>query len=767
MGEPQVYGKYQLLSRIASGGMAEVWLARSSSIGGFEKILAIKRMHPRLSANRDFVSLFIEEAKLTVSLNHPNIVQIFDFGRVDDDYYIAMEYVEGFDLATLAMRARSIETPLPVDAVLFVMSEVFEGLAYAHGRRNAKNESSAVVHRDISPHNILLSLEGQVKISDFGIAKAAEEISATGEIVGKVAYIAPEQARGEQIGPAADLWSAGVVLHEALANARLFARENEPDTLEAVLSHEVPPPSHFNPEVPPEIDALVLSLLDRDDRVRHADARHVAEVLQDTLRRLYPKTKHQRVAEVIRELWGDEMPPLVTNETVRPRSGLSLDATVPSFTASGFERAEPSETDVRGQGRGPRPASRPSSQDRTRADDIDSTKVGEIDVQREVERLQVLFHTNPSLWILVDIGEVYQSAGRHDRALSMYRLAAGMFGQAGLLAQAAAIYHRVADLVEDPSELDDEVGTLSELRGLSHAELFQRLFVGQDHDSHLEEYRDLLELSGSGPSLPAHAPILGDLDREQFVNLFHSMRPYRVPAGEVVLREGEASDSFFWIGRGRVVVSTTNFENRKAYLTSLAEGDCFGEQAFFTQRPRTASVETAEEALLLEVDRRALDGLVRAFPAVEDTLRQFYKERIAESLIARSPLFGRLGARERRALSERFKFENFAPAEVLISEGENSDAFYAIRSGRVHVFTEGDGDRKLIAELGPGDVFGEMAAVKGTPRTASVATVEECELLVLEAEDLKAFLAQNRDVAARVEETMQQRARERSELGKS
>lgn len=759
MGEPQVYGKYQLLSRIASGGMAEVWLARSSSIGGFEKILAIKRMHPRLSANRDFVSLFIEEAKLTVSLNHPNIVQIFDFGRVDDDYYIAMEYVEGFDLATLATRARSLGTPLPVDAVLFVMSEVFEGLAYAHGRRNAKNESSSVVHRDISPHNILLSLEGQVKISDFGIAKAAEEISATGEIVGKVAYIAPEQARGEQIGPAADLWSAGVVLHEALSNTRLFARENEPDTLEAVLSSEIPPPSASNPAVPEEIDALVSTLLDRDERRRHADARHVAEVLQETLRRLYPRTKHQRVAEVIRDLWGDEMPPLVTNETMKPRSALSLDATVPSLTASGFGGEEPSDTDVRGRP----PLARDGSQDRTRADDIDSTKVGEIDVQREVERLQVLFHTNPSLWILVDIGEVYQGANRQDRALSMYRLAAGMFAQAGLLAQAAAIYHRIAELAEDPAELDDEIGTLCELRGIGHTELFARLFVGQDNDSHLDEYRDLLEFSGSGPSLPAHAPILGDLDREQFVKLFHSMRPYRVPAGEVVLREGEASDSFFWIGRGRVVVSTTNFENRKAYLTSLAEGDCFGEQAFFTQRPRTASVETAEEALLLEVDRRALDGLVRAFPAVEDTLRQFYKERIAESLIARSPLFGRLGARERRAMSERFKFEKFAPEEVLIAEGENSDAFYAIRSGRVHVFTEGDGEKKLIAELGPGDVFGEMAAVKGTPRTASVSTVEECELLVLEAEDLKAFLAQNSDMAARVEETMQQRERERSE----
>lgn len=765
MGEPQVYGKYQLLSRIASGGMAEVWLARSSSIGGFEKILAIKRMHPRLSANRDFVSLFIEEAKLTVSLNHPNIVQIFDFGRVDDDYYIAMEYVEGVDFAAVAARARKLGTPLPVDVVFFAMSEVFEGLAYAHGRRNAKNESTAVIHRDISPHNILLSLEGQVKISDFGIAKAAEEISATGQIVGKVAYIAPEQARGDQIGPAADLWSAGVILHEALSNERLFARDNEPDTLEAVLEHEVTAPSSHNTDVPEEIDALVLSLLERDEKKRPTDARHVAEVLQDNLRRLYPKTKHQRLAEVIRDLWGDEMVPLLAGESLRPRGSVSLDATVPSQTASSFAHDEPSDTDVRGRA----PLARSGSTEHTRNDDIDSTQVGEIDVQREVERLQALFHTNPSLWTLVDIGEVYQRARREDRALAMFRLAAAMFAQGGFLAQAVAIYHRLVDQADDPASLDREIGDLGELQGVSNAELFSRLFDGREPDSHLDEYRDLLDLSAgdAGPPITARAPILGALDREQLVKLFHSMRLYRVSSGEVVLREGEASDSFFWIGRGRVVVSTTNFENRKAYLTSLAEGDCFGEQAFFTQKARTASVETAEECLLLEVDRRALDNLVRAFPAVEDTLRQFYKDRIAESLIARSPLFGRLGARDRRAMSERFRFEKFPAAEVLMAEGETSDAFYAIRSGRVHVFTEGDGEKKLIAELGPGDVFGEMAAVKGTPRTASVATVEECELLVLEAEDLKSFLAQNKEVAARVEETMQQRERERSELTKN
>jgi serine/threonine protein kinase len=170
---PERFGKYQLLSRIASGGMAEVWLARSSSIGGFEKLLAIKRMHPQMSRNQAFVSMFIDEAKLTVRLSHPSIVQVFDFGQVDGEYFIAMEYVEGVDLAQLASQARARQLRLPVALSVLVAKQVLDGLAYAHARTPTRGP---IVHRDVSPQNVLVSLHGHVKVSDFGIAKAASEI---------------------------------------------------------------------------------------------------------------------------------------------------------------------------------------------------------------------------------------------------------------------------------------------------------------------------------------------------------------------------------------------------------------------------------------------------------------------------------------------------------------------------------------------------------------------------------------------------------------
>ena len=210
MRRPDVFGKYQLLTRIASGGMAEVWLARSSSIGGFEKLLAIKRIRSSLCDNRAFVSMFIAEAKLTVRLSHPNIVQVFDFGQVDDDYYMAMEYVEGADLSRIAQQARLKNTPLPVGASVHIMHQAMEGLAYAHNLPATRGQIGPIIHRDISPQNILVSFDGHVKVNDFGIAKALHESETkTDEIFGKLAYVSPEQCQGEPADEASDLWSAG------------------------------------------------------------------------------------------------------------------------------------------------------------------------------------------------------------------------------------------------------------------------------------------------------------------------------------------------------------------------------------------------------------------------------------------------------------------------------------------------------------------------------------------------------------------------------
>src|SRR5687768_16648431 len=175
---PVVYGKYQLLDLLARGGMAEVFRAKSHGVEGFEKVLVIKRILPELSQNSQFVEMFINEAKIAVTLSHANIVQVFDLGRADDSYFIAMEYVAGFDLATVLRRGQKYRKPLPAELAVYIVSEIAKALDYAHRRRDGHMRPLTIIHRDVSPHNVLLSYEGEVKLTDFGIAKARHTVEA-------------------------------------------------------------------------------------------------------------------------------------------------------------------------------------------------------------------------------------------------------------------------------------------------------------------------------------------------------------------------------------------------------------------------------------------------------------------------------------------------------------------------------------------------------------------------------------------------------------
>ena len=731
----QVYGKYELISRIATGGMAEVWLGRSSSIGGFEKLVALKRLHPRLVRQPGLVSLFIEEAKLSVALSHPNIVHVFDFGEVDGDYYIAMEYVDGLDLSTLAKRARERKTPLPVGVVAYVVREVLEGLAYAHG--NKKGRAVTVIHRDVSPHNVLVSFDGQVKLSDFGIAQAIGALSTDqGQVVGKSAYISPEQARGEAVSPATDLWSAGVVLYELLAGARLFVRETEEDTLAAVERGPISPPSALNPHVPPALDALTLALLERDASKRPESARKAAEALSTILREHYPTVDDYRVSEVIGELGDDD--------TLTPAAGYVVERTSPGARAS---RTAPVDDEL--------------------VLAFEHTSPGLGAPPPQVAELKKVFLQDPNLWILYDLGEAYAGAAQLAPALGAYRVAMAKFAQAGLLVQALTIATRILELTGPTPRTLAEIRQLPTLTSLTDAALVTQLGAHADESSDPAECVALLRAREGTPSqiLEAQilaAPIFSSLDGDQLLRLAGALvRREFAPATRIV-SEGEQGTTFFWIGRGRVVVSTTNFEGRRVYLTSLTDGDTFGEQSFFTGQPRNANVEAMDPVLALEIAQDTLAELVREFPDVEGELRTFYKERIAESLLARSSLFGHLAVRERKRLAAYFTYTQAKRGELILREGDTSDAFYALRQGRVSVFTGGLDDTTglPLAELGPGEVFGEVAALKGARRTASVRALSDAELLRIEASDLQEFLAANAEVRAMIEDKIEARAAE-------
>ncbi|MEA2326819.1 MAG: eukaryotic-like serine/threonine-protein kinase [Thermoanaerobaculia bacterium] len=268
------FGQYVLLEKIATGGMAEVWKARMRGVEGFQKIVAIKKILPHLSDNQDFIEMFVDEAKLAAQLNHNNIIHIYDLGKIQSSYYIAMEYIDGYDLKNILKKAQERDQPLSVEIALFVASKIAAALDYAHRKRDFEDKEMGLVHRDVSPQNVLISEEGDIKLCDFGIAKAASKASHTqaGALKGKLQYMSPEQAWGRNIDKRSDIFALATVLFEMLTARKLFSGDNELSILEQVREARVTPPSQFNDEVTPQIDAIVLKALQKDPANRYQTA---------------------------------------------------------------------------------------------------------------------------------------------------------------------------------------------------------------------------------------------------------------------------------------------------------------------------------------------------------------------------------------------------------------------------------------------------------------------------------------------------------------
>ncbi|HUJ63513.1 MAG TPA: serine/threonine-protein kinase [Kofleriaceae bacterium] len=266
--------RYELLDRIGVGGMAEIFRGKAVAAGGFEKPVAIKRILPHLSQDRRFVELLIAEAKVLSLLKHRNIVQIFDVGLGDDNkYFLVMEFVDGKDLRAVQSALEARRRRIPFDLVLHIGAEICEALEHAHTARAPDGKPMSLVHRDVSPSNVLLSRAGEVKLTDFGIAKRAEsEGTNTGAVRGKFAYISPEQAKNEHLDPRSDVFSVGILLWELITNRRLFSSLDDLAALRAVREANVPRPTEIDARLPPEIDALLMPALARDKARRYPSA---------------------------------------------------------------------------------------------------------------------------------------------------------------------------------------------------------------------------------------------------------------------------------------------------------------------------------------------------------------------------------------------------------------------------------------------------------------------------------------------------------------
>ena len=263
---PSRFGKYELVQRLAKGGMAEIFLARSFGVEGFERHLVIKRILPELASSPKFVALFIKEAKISATLGHPNIVQIYELGRVSSDHYIAMEHLHGRDLTRLNKTLRADEERLPIPLAVFVVASILRGLHHAHTRTDSNGRTLDLIHRDVSPHNVMVGFQGEVKLFDFGIARLVGDSDATEGMPGggKYAYMSPEQASGGHMDRRSDIYSAGVVLYELLVGHRLFQDPDPIEKLRRVREADVPDPRLENPDIPDELWAIVKRMLARD-----------------------------------------------------------------------------------------------------------------------------------------------------------------------------------------------------------------------------------------------------------------------------------------------------------------------------------------------------------------------------------------------------------------------------------------------------------------------------------------------------------------------
>lgn len=303
--------RYRVIERLAAGGMAEVFVGEQQSVQGFKKKVAIKRVLPHLAQNKNFIGMFLDEARLGAQLTHANIVSVFDIGAADNTYFIVMEFVNGANLKTLMDSLKQQGRTVPMKAAIYIAMEACRGLSFAHELLDEEGEPLHLVHRDVSPPNILISKRGEVKVTDFGLAKATTQLEKTdpGVVKGKFSYLAPEAARGQDVDARADVFAMGVVLWEMLAGRRLFLGETDYQTVQLVQQTQIPSLSRLNPEVDPEFEEVLLKSLTSDPDERYQSARDFGDALAGYLFGHKLKVTSYDIASLVKQCLASEIKP--------------------------------------------------------------------------------------------------------------------------------------------------------------------------------------------------------------------------------------------------------------------------------------------------------------------------------------------------------------------------------------------------------------------------------------------------------------------------
>ena len=317
-------GRYEVLRHLASGGMADVLLARSTGIEGFERHVVLKRIRAELREDERFASMFLAEAKLAAGLHHQNIVQVFDIGEADGEYFFAMEYLHGEDLRKLLYMVAKHRAHVPLGNAVAIAMAAAAGLHHAHERRGPDKRPLGIVHRDVSPSNIIVGYDGSIKLVDFGIAKAesqAEEKTIAGARKGKVAYMSPEQCKNQPVDRRSDIWSLGVVLYEMATTTRLFKGESDYLTMEAIVEGRIPPPRGRRADIPEELAAIIARALEVKPADRYATADELRVALEAFAMKAGLAVTPASLAAYVKQYFGERLEPWLDTAPEAPEVG--------------------------------------------------------------------------------------------------------------------------------------------------------------------------------------------------------------------------------------------------------------------------------------------------------------------------------------------------------------------------------------------------------------------------------------------------------------
>ncbi|HVK87885.1 MAG TPA: serine/threonine-protein kinase, partial [Kofleriaceae bacterium] len=310
-------GRYEIVKHLANGGMAQVLLAKATGIEGFTRHVVVKRIHTQRTGDPAFVKMFLDEARLAATLHHHNIVQVHDIGQEGGEYFFAMEYIHGEDLRHVLTEVSRRKAHIPFEHIVSIMMATASALHYAHEMRGPDRKPLGLVHRDVSPANIIVGYDGNVKVVDFGIAKAAalrDSHTAGGMLKGKVSYMAPEQCAGKQIDRRSDVYALGVVMHELVTVRRLFKGDNDFLTMSAIVQGDVPFPSKYRPDIPPALEDIIFKALSVDPDARYASADDMKRALDEFAATAGLRTSTTGLADYMKSLFGDKPEPWLVED---------------------------------------------------------------------------------------------------------------------------------------------------------------------------------------------------------------------------------------------------------------------------------------------------------------------------------------------------------------------------------------------------------------------------------------------------------------------